>query len=65
MSQQCALVSKKTSGILRCIRKSMVSRSALVSPHLQYCVQFCVPQLKKEQELLTTGKAPVEGCKDD
>ncbi|KAK4821641.1 hypothetical protein QYF61_026108 [Mycteria americana] len=61
MSRQCALAAQKANCTLGCTKRSVASRSregilplcsALLRPHLQYCVQLWSPQHKKDTELL-------------
>ena len=72
MSQQCALTAQKASCILGSIKTSVASRarevilplySALVRPHLEYCIQKWSPQYRRGMDLLRV--CPEEGHKND
>jgi len=61
MSQECVLADRKARSILDYIRRGVVNReneviiplySALVRPHMEYCVQAWGPQYRKDAKLL-------------
>jgi len=72
ISQQCNAAVTKADWTPGCICRTITSRdrdmivplcSVLVRPHLEHCIHFQSPQVKKRHG--QTGKGPKEGHEDD
>ncbi|GAB0207214.1 mitochondrial enolase superfamily member 1 [Grus japonensis] len=72
MSRQCALAAQKANRVLGCIKRGVTSGlrevilppySALVRPHLEYCIQLWGPQYKRDNGAV--GESPEEGHEAD